>query len=33
MKQIEFIDTHAHVEFSGYKDDALEVMQRALDGG
>jgi len=25
------IDTHAHVEFTAYKDDANEVMQRALD--
>lgn len=33
MKNIKFIDTHAHVQFSGYKSDALEVMRRALDGG
>ena len=25
------IDTHAHVQFSGFKDEADEVMQRALD--
>lgn len=33
MNYIKFIDTHAHVQFSGYKADALEVMKRALDGG
>lgn len=27
------IDTHAHVQFSGFKDDADQVMQRALDAG
>ncbi len=27
------IDTHAHVQFSGFKDEAGEVMQRALDAG
>ena len=26
------IDTHAHVNFNAYKDDADEVIQRALDG-
>ena len=28
-----FIDTHAHVNFSGFKEDAEEVIQRALDAG
>ncbi len=27
------IDTHAHVQFSGFKDEADAVMQRALDAG
>lgn len=27
------IDTHAHVNFSGFKEDAVEVIQRALDAG
>lgn len=27
------IDTHAHVQFSGFKDEADEIMQRALDAG
>lgn len=27
------IDTHAHVNFNAYKNDALEVTQRALDKG
>ncbi len=27
------IDTHAHVQFSGFKDEADAVMQRALDSG
>lgn len=27
------IDTHAHVQFSGFKDEADVVMQRALDAG
>ena len=27
------IDTHAHVNFRAFKDDAKEVLQRALDGG
>ncbi len=28
-----FIDTHAHVNFSGFKEDAESVIQRALDAG
>jgi TatD DNase family protein len=28
-----FFDTHTHVNFSGFKDDADEVIRRALDGG
>ncbi len=27
------IDTHAHVNFSGFKEDAVQVIQRALDAG
>lgn len=27
------IDTHAHVQFSGFKDEADSVMQRSLDAG
>lgn len=27
------VDTHAHVQFSGFKDEADAVMQRALDAG
>lgn len=27
------IDTHAHVQFSGFKDEADAIMQRALDAG
>lgn len=28
-----YIDTHAHVNFIAYKDDAEEVLKRTLDGG
>ena len=27
------IDTHAHVNFHAFKDDAKEALQRALDSG
>ena len=27
------IDTHAHVNFSDFKNDSREVIKRALDGG
>jgi TatD DNase family protein len=27
------IDTHAHVNFSGFKEDAVQVIQRALEAG
>jgi TatD DNase family protein len=30
---MQLIDTHAHVQFSGFKDEADEVMRRALDVG
>ncbi len=32
-KQIMLIDTHAHVNFNSFKDDAKETLQRALDNG
>ncbi len=28
-----FVDTHGHINFNAYKDDADEVIQRAFDGG
>ncbi len=33
MKIKMLFDTHAHVNFHAFKDDAKEVLQRALDGG
>jgi len=31
MRKIELVDTHAHVNFNAYKDDAEDVISRSLE--